>query len=329
MQRHHRKPRKVIVAASIFPHGNQWEGLAARLETLCGMIDAKNRIARETYGRTTDLVVFTEHAVTGGAGKTAAAKSRPLDGAVLDAFAAKARQYETNVAVPLHLEEDRKNQVFYNAVVFLDRRGEVAGIYRKIHPVNGFANGAPEVLEGGISVGREANVIDLDFGRVGAQICYDMLYDDGWELLAEKGAELVVWASVSPRVFGAGLRAAQHGYWVVTATVRDNASILEPVTGNVAAQVRPPGNLVVHELDLSWYYSHWTPAMHRGSALTQAFGDRVGVHYVDEEDCGLFWSNDPERSIGEMLEAVGVDPDYDQVEHCRRLQEAARGGKPS
>ena len=329
MARHDRKPRKVIVATSIFPHYGPWTGLDERLTTLCGMIDAKNTIARRRYGRGTDLIVFTEHAVTGGSGTTAAEKAQPLEGQILDTFAAKARQYATNLALPMHLEEDRAAGIFTNAVVFIDRLGEVAGIYRKIHPVNGYAAcGEDEaVLEGGITAGSEVGVVDLDFGTVGAQICYDMCYDDGWQVLQDKGAELVVWASASPRVFAAAMRAARGRYWVVTATPRDNASVFEPVTGNTAAQVRPPRMLLVHELDLSWLHMHWQPELRDGQVYRDAFGDDVGFQYVAEEDCGLFWSNDPHRSIGEMARQIGIDPDYDRVEHCRILEQAARGGQ--
>lgn len=328
MMQYDRKPRKVIVATSIFPHYGPWSGLDERLATLCGMIDAQDALARQRFGRGTDLIAFTEHAVTGGSGATAAEKARPLEGQILDTFAAKARQHATNLALPMHLQEDRAAGVFTNALVFLDRRGQVAGIYRKVHPVNGYAStgGDENVLEAGITPGSDVNTVDLDFGRVGAQICYDMAYDDGWQLLRDKGAELVVWATASPRAFGAAVRAARGRYWVVTATPRANASVFEPVTGNTAAQVRPPEMLLVHELDLSWLYTHWLPELRDGEIFREAFGRDVGFHYVAEEDCGLFWSNDPQRSIGEMARQLGIDPDYDRVEHCRALQDTARPG---
>lgn len=328
IRRHERSPRKVIVGTSIFPHYGSWDGLSARLETLCGMIDAQCRMAHEIYGRNPDLIVFTEHAVTGGAGATAAEKAHRIEGRVLETFAAKARQFGTHLCLPLHLEEDRAAGVFTNAAVFLDRRGDIAGVYRKVHPVNGYASlgGDERVLECGITPGSEVNVVDLDFGRVGAQICYDMTCDDGWRLLQEKGAELVVWPSASPRAFAPAMKAALHGYWVVSATPRCNAGIYEPLTGQPFAHVRPPETLLVREIDLAWLYVPWLPELREGALLADAFGDAVGYHYVAEEDGGLFWSNDPSRSIGDMFRAVGIDPDDDRPERCRRMQEESRGG---
>lgn len=329
MQRHDQPPRKVIVGTSIFPHYGPWNGLDDRLATLGALIDAQSLAARKAYGRDADLIVFTEHAVTGGAGQTAAEKAHPWEGRIAAFFAAKAREHGVNLCLPMHLEEDRAGGVFTNSAVFVDRSGEVAGIYRKLHPVNGYASqgGDPEVLENGILPGTEATVVALDFGLVGAQICYDMCYDDGWGLLAAKGAELVVWPTASPRAFAPAVKAALHGYWVVSATPRCNAGVYEPVTGQAAAQVRPPEHTLVHEIDLSWLYAAWSPELRNGAALKEAFGDAVGCSYVAEEDGGLFWSNDPARSIGDMFRAVGIDPDYDRPGDCRRLQEIARNGR--
>ncbi|TVS08019.1 MAG: hypothetical protein EA424_29065 [Planctomycetaceae bacterium] len=56
------------------------------------------------------------------------------------------------------------------------------------------------VLEGGVRPGAEHNVFELDFGRGGVQICYDVEYPEGWQRLAEKGAELVLFSTQSPQL---------------------------------------------------------------------------------------------------------------------------------
>ena len=43
---------------------------SAFLQFECGMIDEQQRMSQEQYGRNADLIVFTEHAVTGGSGPT-------------------------------------------------------------------------------------------------------------------------------------------------------------------------------------------------------------------------------------------------------------------
>jgi predicted amidohydrolase len=94
-----------------------------------------------------------------------------------------------------------------------DRRGEVAGIYRKAHPV-AYVNS--DVLEGGIKPGRDFPVFDCDFGKLGVQICWDIQFDDGWDALAKAGAEIVAWPTASPATASAAARAAQHRFYVVS-----------------------------------------------------------------------------------------------------------------
>ena len=68
-------------------------------------------------------------------------------------------------------------------------------MYRKVHPV---INLGADPLRGRHHPGPEFPVFDCDFGRLGIQICFDMVYDDGWAALARKGADLVVWPTQSP-----------------------------------------------------------------------------------------------------------------------------------
>ena len=47
----------------------------------------------------------------------------------------------------------------------------------------------------------------------------------------------------------------------------------------------------------------------KARALIRRFGDKVGGDYSEREDTGLFWSNDPQQSIGRMIRALGLpDP---------------------
>ena len=92
-------------------------------------------------------------------------KAETLSGPRVDAFADKARQHNTYVTVPMQL---RREDGIYNSIVLLDRTGEPAGVYDKVHPVMQ-ADGS---LDFGIDPGKSFPVFDVDFGRVGVQICW-------------------------------------------------------------------------------------------------------------------------------------------------------------
>jgi len=318
-------PRKVTVGTVMQPFANAPTDLDERLKMLADLIERMARRAAATYPDTgLDLAVLPEAAVTIGRKGAAAEQAVPLDGPVLETFAELARKHATYIVVPLVLEEDRAEDIYTNAAALVGRDGGVVGIYRKVHPV---AHIDTTVLEDGVTPGAEFPVFECDFGRIGIQICWDMSYADGFAALARKGAQIVVWPSASPQTVVPACRALRNRLYIVSSTFKKNASVFEP-TGMIAAQVTEPGEPLVHRLDLSYIILHWCEELRNGRAFDDAFGDRAGCHYSETEDTGLFWSNDPDVTIGEMARELDIMSFPEHVERDRKLQDEARGGPP-
>ncbi|GAA5006717.1 carbon-nitrogen hydrolase family protein [Actinopolymorpha pittospori] len=298
-------PRKVVVGTVIFGAGGDYPGLRARAGELAALVEElAARAARRRPDRGLDLVVLPEAVLTPNA-ELAKDRSIAADDPVLDVFRDLARRYRSYLVVPLDLvEATPSGSVYSNAALLLDRRGALVGTYRKAHPVG---VGAGSTLEGGVRPGAEYPVFDCDFGRLGIQICWDVVYDDGWAALAARGAEIVAFSSASPATIRTAAHAARHRYFVVSSTPRDNATVYEP-TGLVAARIEQHGEVLVHELDLSHVLLGWSPTLRDGAALREKYGERVGFHYDDREDIGLFWSNDPTTSVEAMVRSIGVEP---------------------
>ena len=318
-------PRKVVVGTAIYAMWGEYPGLERRLEALGEIIDEMAHKAAERYpGSRLDLAALPEDAVCGGRNGSAAERSVSLQGPVLEKMAAKARQHRCYIVVPLFMLENREKSLCTNAAALLDREGKVAGIYRKVHPV---AAQSSEVLEDGVAPGQEFPVFPCDFGRLGIQICFDIEFDDGWEALARQGAEIVVWPSQSPQTVRPASYAMRHRYYVVSSTWRNNASIFEP-TGMIAAQILPPERTLVQQIDLSCLILPWQPELRSGEAMRAKYGDRVGCHYSEAEDRGLFWSNDPRMPIDRMVREMGLATLDESLARNRKLQDALRGGPP-
>ena len=173
----------------------------------------------------------------------------------------------------LYLAEDAGKTKLYNACVLLDRQGKVAGIYRKVYPV---ASGKANRLEGGVLPGKNFPVFSCDFGKVGMQICYDMFFDAGWEALAHKGAELVIWPTQSPQIIGAQCRAHRHHYYIVSSTWRNNISLVDPTGAVIAQQTKEPG-LLVEQIDLSYVLLDWQPQLRNGQPWRSATAKRWAI----------------------------------------------------
>ncbi len=328
LARHDRPPRKVIIGTTMTRWYSDYPGLSGRLEQMRRLIDQMVTESRSKYGRSIDLALFTEYAITAGKSGTAAEIAVPLDDTIIGALASKAREHNTCIVFGGVFRDDPGSAVFSNAAVVIDRQGRLAGRYVKAHPV--LDRVGPEgqvVLEGGVRPGTEYNVLDLDFGRVGIQICYDIEYPEGWRRLAEKGVELVLYPTQSPQLTRPGMYAATHEYWVVSATFRNNASFFEPGTGLVAAQITEPKQTLVHEIDLSYLILPWSSRLRNGEAFREALGDRVGYRYSESEDRGIFWSNDPGRTIGQMAQSLGLlETATEQQSRAHDAQDRLRGG---
>ncbi|NLF32352.1 MAG: carbon-nitrogen hydrolase family protein [Planctomycetes bacterium] len=318
-------PRKIVVGTVIRGYyGTDPEG--ARNGIAVDLIERVAAEAERKYpGRGADLIALPESAVNSGKRGAPPVRSVELEGPILDTFGGLARKHNTYIVLPMSLATDRKRGIYHNAAVLIDRTGGVAGIYRKVHVV---AHIMTDILEGGMTPGEDFPVFDCDFGRLGIQICYDVCYADGWEALAAKGAEVVVWPTASPATAAPARHAARGEYFVVSAPWRDNATIFEP-TGLISAQITPPADILVHEIDLASMVLPWSEYLRNGEAFREAFGDRAGFHYEPMEDVGLFWSNDPTTPISEMARRIGVRSLRDELERNRRLQDAARGGPPN
>ncbi len=315
-------PRKVLVGTMVCGPELFTLSLERRLQRMDESLDSIAAQAKSGYpGKRLDLVILPE-AFLSHPGDTVGVEAVRLS-EVQEPIAAGARRLGSYLIVPMLLNESGAAPLYSNVAVLFDRSGKVAGIYRKVHPV---APEGSDVIETGTKPGGSFPVFDCDFGRVGIQICFDMLYADGWAALAKQGAEIVALPTASPQTTYPSFYAQQHRYYVVSAAPRDHAAFYSPV-GLIETEVTQPGTLV-HEIDLSYALIHWESFLEEGQAFARKYGDRAGFLYYRDQDEGIFWSNDPAVPIGKMLSSLGLREMSESVERIRRVQDTARGGAP-
>lgn len=109
-------------------------------------------------------------------------------------------------------------------------------------------------------------------------------------------------------------RALKHRCYIVSCNWRNNSTIFEP-TGKIVSQIRPPKRVLAQEIDLSYRILPWSRQLKNGAALKEKYGDKVGFRYYEDEDCGLFWSNDSRTTIDEMAKSIKM-VDWSE-EHAR------------
>ena len=140
---------------------------------------------REAVGLGAQLVIFPECALTGycfESLKEAVPFAESADGPSANAIAEACRETGAH-AVAGFIERD--GQEFYNAAMIVGPNGLVSS-YRKVHlPFIG--------IDRFLTPGdRPFTVVDLPFGKVGVNICYDASFPEAARALKLLGAELII-----------------------------------------------------------------------------------------------------------------------------------------
>jgi predicted amidohydrolase len=149
--------------------------------------------AEETlaHGAGTDLAIFPELVLAGYTTRDVDELALDLDGPEVGAMARLARESETAVIFGLH---ERVSDGVANSAICLNRRGNLAGAYRKTH-LFGEERGA-------FVAGDELVIVDIDGIETGFMICFDVEFPEVARALATAGADLLVTISANMDPFG-------------------------------------------------------------------------------------------------------------------------------
>ena len=164
-----------------------------------------------------------------------------------------ARKHGMYVVAPLYIQ---KEEGVFNCSVLIDRNGEVAGCYDKVHL---WPWEAPVF---GVKAGNSFPVFKTDFGGLGLCICHDHQFPETSRCLALAGAEVIHCATRMPDPFQlpwlefSRIRALENQVFVVSVGSTFNecsTHIVAPrFRGAILAAAGPGTHLIEAELDLAW-----------------------------------------------------------------------------
>lgn len=195
-----------------------------------------------------DLVVVGEGITMAGTGKAMAEVAEPVPGPTCMALGAVARESELYVVAGIY---ERDGDLLYNTAVLIGRDGKLVGKYRKVHLPEG-------EMDEGLSPGDEHPVFDLDFGRLGLQICYDYAFPESARLLALQGAEIIacpIWGDPRARRQAwecvARARALDNGVFFAAAIYGPPRSLIVSPHGEILADAAGKEGVYIAEVDLT------------------------------------------------------------------------------
>jgi len=174
-------PGRVIRAAAVFdPTTYGW--------SKDRILDRAGRLIDLAAREKPDVLCLTEVFSTRGMERPMAEVAEAVPGGPgCDLLARKARQHAMWIAASVHERVPvGGGELYHNTAVLYDRRGELAGTYRKAQIT------LEEAELGGLSPGRELPVFRTDFGTVGMLVCWDHSFSELTRILALQGAEMIL-----------------------------------------------------------------------------------------------------------------------------------------
>jgi beta-ureidopropionase len=268
-----------------------------------------------------DIIALPETFVSQGVAYTALDQiAESVPGMTTDLVSRYARKYGCYIICPLIAIH---GNTFMNDAVLIDRRGQIVGTYSKIHPV---VQGSEFTsLEMGVTPGKDIVVFDTDFGRIGIQICFDLMYPEGWATLKQKGAEAVFWCSAYDGGKHLSVPAWLHHYYIVSAVQSRYARVID-ILGNTVAKSGWYDPVLTQTIDLDIGLFHCDFNATVIPDIHKHYGADVTIQMMHEEGLFTLVSNREELTVGEVIKTFKLDPLDDYISRCAKLQDTVRNG---
>lgn len=238
-----------------------------------------------------------------------------LPGSIVTPFMSFAKANKCYVICPTYTQH---NGDAYISAVLIDRKGNVAGEYHKMRP-------AISELEMGVKPGKyDPPVFQTDFGIIGIQICFDIKYEEGWNTLKDKGAQIIFWPSAYAAGQEISSRAWRHQVYVVSSTQKDTSKICD-ITGDPIAQTgRWQRNWITAPVNLEKAFILTWPAVSMFPEIQKKYGSRLKLTTFSEEEWTVIESLDANLKVADVLKEYKLETIHIVLKNLGAAHDKAR-----
>ena len=243
--------------------------------------------------------------------------AEPIDGPITEAVAKLAKKYNMYVICPIREQAGDKQ---YNTAVLIDRKGRIAGYYRKIFVFWGE----------GLNVSTEGvKAFDTDFGRISILTCFDLNYPELWHQCDDLNVDIVFW----PSAYGGGsplnAYAILYHYYVVPV----GAGNIIDVTGKTFDKIeKPRPKQFIATLDLDKAFAHYDFNTKKVEKMLAEHKGEIEVERkLSDEDLAPWWlfkAIKPGVKVRELLKQYGIETLREYQHRSRKqINEARKKGE--
>lgn len=226
---------------------------------------------------------------------------------VLDFFKEQAKMHSCYIAYSAIKKMD--DGTYRNATQLIGRTGEVEGLYFKNHPT------IDETKDKKILPGKDADVIECDFGRVACGICFDLNFDPLWSKYKPQKPELILFSSAYHGGLMQNYRTYQCRSYFVGSIMNIHNTVINPVGETVARSTNYFGYLT-HEINLDYKVVHLDYNWGKLSDAVAKYGSKVKVHDPGFLGSVLMTSETDEFTIDEIIDEFKIECLDDYFDRC-------------
>lgn len=156
-----------------------------------------------------------------------AVKAENIEGGFVTRIRELSRDYGISQIVGIH-ESIPGDKRVYNTVVVVDKKGEIATVYRKTHLYDAFNFRESLIYK---ASGNAFQIFELNGMKIGMMVCYEIRFPEIARYLTVQGADLIVVPSAWVRGFG------KEEQWLTLIKARALENTVYMVTSNQIGNV--------------------------------------------------------------------------------------------
>lgn len=217
---------------------------------------------------------------------------------ILDFYKEIAKKNNCNIAYSFARQVP--DGTFRNSTAIINRNGRVDGIYNKNYLVK------EEITERGVYCGKDAPIIDCDFGKVGCAICFDLNFEPIRLEYAKKRPEMIIFSTN----YHGGI---MQNYWAyssrsyfVAAFGYGESTIVSPL-GETIARSSSYCSYFTKTINLDYAIAHLDYNGDKFNELKKKYGTGVTIHIPSHLGSALISSEIEGISALEMTNEFNIE----------------------
>lgn len=245
-------------------------------------------------------------------------KAEEIPGTIFNKIASFAKENRVYTIFPTMRRDGDK---IYNSAVLISRDGEYVGIYDKVHPTIW-------EIEAGVKPGFEPRPFELEFGKIGVAICFDLNFEDVIKGLTRNRVKAVFFPSMYPGGLQLKIWAFNNSVYMVSSIADDEGSMIVNPLGRILAVSSSYQPVICRTINLDYDVLHLDYNFEKIDMIKEKYGSKVSFEVSRPEAVFLMSSEVGGITVSNIIEEFGLETREEYFKRASAAREVALRKQP-